>query len=516
MFRNLTLRQRLFGAFAIAALALLLATVLSWQLGRSAIAGVADERDATAATAALADAQSAVWALRWGVANALSANDAAARAKGVADGPKLRSDFERAMKTFESLGISDRERAKLAALRTAFAGYADARSRFLELIGAGKADEAAALRNGTLTPAGAASSKAFAELIELQRTLSRERSEHSIAALGTLRWAIVAIGLLATALACAAVFAVVRSLVRSLGGEPADAAAIARRIAEGDLASPVPAALPGSLIAAMGQMQARLSETVTQVRSVSDSIATGSAQIASGNADLSQRTESQASSLQQTAASMEQMNGTVRANADTARQAAQLADSASAAAQKGGEVVGRVVSTMDQISASSRKIADIIGVIDGIAFQTNILALNAAVEAARAGEQGRGFAVVAGEVRSLAQRSAEAAREIKALIGASVGCVESGSRLVGDAGSTMDEIVAQVKRVTDLIGEISSATLEQASGIGQVGQAVTSLDSATQQNAALVEQSAAAADSLRLQASRLVEIVGAFRLARAG
>ncbi|MFO1269674.1 MAG: MCP four helix bundle domain-containing protein, partial [Rubrivivax sp.] len=306
---NLTLPQRLFGAFALAAVALLLAVALSWQLGRSAITGIANERDSTVATAALADAQGAVWALRWGVANYLSTTDAAARAKVVADSPTLRSDFDRAMKAFEDLAISDRERAKLAELRTAFGRYADTRARFLELMGADKADEATTLRNGTLTPAGAASNKAFAELIELQRTLSRERTEQITSGLDKLRWTIVAVGLLAMALAFAAVFAVVRSLMRSLGGEPSHAAAIARRIAAGDLASPVPAAVPESLIAAMGQMQEKLRETVTQVRSASDSIATGSAQIATGNADLSQRTESQASSLQQTAASMEQMNG---------------------------------------------------------------------------------------------------------------------------------------------------------------------------------------------------------------
>jgi methyl-accepting chemotaxis protein len=227
---------------------------------------------------------------------------------------------------------------------------------------------------------------------------------------------------------------------------------------------------------------------------------------------LSSRTEQQASNLQQTAASMEQMTSVVNQNAETARQANQLAMGATQVAAKGGAVVGEVVTTMDAITASSRKIADIIGVIDGIAFQTNILALNAAVEAARAGEQGRGFAVVAAEVRTLAQRSAQAAREIKGLIGESVDKVETGSRLVADAGQTMGEIVQQVKRVSDLIGEITSATLEQSNGIGQVNQAVTQLDQMTQQNAALVEQSAAAAQSLRDQASHLTDAVAVFKL----
>ena len=252
---------------------------------------------------------------------------------------------------------------------------------------------------------------------------------------------------------------------------------------------------------------------VGEVRLSSDSIATGSSEIATGNADLSQRTEEQASNLEETAASMEELTSTVKNNADTAHKAAALAGEASRAAVQGGEVVAQVVSPMEEISAASRKITDIISVIDGIAFQTNILALNAAVEAARAGEQGRGFAVVASEVRSLAQRSADAAREIKTLIGASVEKVENGTQLVSEAGRSMEGIVAQVQRVSDLIGEISSATSEQTTGISQVGEAVTQLDQVTQQNAALVEQSAAAADSLRHQAAKLAEVVSVFRLA---
>ena len=290
---------------------------------------------------------------------------------------------------------------------------------------------------------------------------------------------------------------------------------VAQAVARGDLTTrfgAVRADETGQLLAALQAMNQSLVRLVGDVRLSSDSIATGSSQIANGNQDLSQRTEMQASSLQQTAASMEQLNATVRNSADTARHATQLANAASDVAAKGGAVVGQVVGTMEGITASSRKIADIIGVIDGIAFQTNILALNAAVEAARAGEQGRGFAVVASEVRNLAQRSAAAAREIKGLINDSVEQVEAGSRLVGDAGRTMDDIVAQVKRVSELIAEISAATQEQTSGIGQVNQAVTQLDQATQQNAALVEESAAAADSLRGQASKLVEAVSVFKL----
>jgi len=307
---------------------------------------------------------------------------------------------------------------------------------------------------------------------------------------------------------------ITRGITRSLGGEPATVAQIAGAVAEGDLTTRIDTsrARPGSVVAAMAHMQASLRKVVSQVRASSDSIATGSSQIATGNADLSQRTEEQASNLQQTAASMEQLTATVKTNADTARLATQLAGTASAAAAQGGTVVTQVVGTMQGITASSKKIADIIGVIDGIAFQTNILALNAAVEAARAGEQGRGFAVVASEVRTLAQRSAAAAKEIKGLINESVEKVEAGSLQVDEAGKAMDDIVAQVRRVNDLIGEIGSATQEQTQGISQVGDAVGQLDQVTQQNAALVEESAAAAESLRQQAARLVEAVSAFTL----
>jgi methyl-accepting chemotaxis protein len=263
---------------------------------------------------------------------------------------------------------------------------------------------------------------------------------------------------------------------------------------------------------ALRDVFARIDQTVCEVQASAASCNTASQEIATGNQDLSQRTERTASSLQQIASSMEQLTGTVRQTADSARTANQLAASASEAAGKGGQVVSQVVSTMDEISASSRQIADIIGTIDGIAFQTNILALNAAVEAARAGEQGRGFAVVAGEVRSLAQRSADAAREIKSLIGTSVDRVETGSRLVADAGQTMHDIVTSVQRVTDIIGEISSASDEQSAGLVSVNSSVTQLDQMTQQNAALVEQSAAAAESLREQATRLADVVRVFQV----
>jgi methyl-accepting chemotaxis protein len=292
----------------------------------------------------------------------------------------------------------------------------------------------------------------------------------------------------------------------------------ALQMAQGDLASRNTVAGQDEvarLSIALNELQAALAGIVGQVRASTESINTASAEVATGNQDLSMRTEQAASNLQETASSMGQLSQTVGQNAEAARTATQLAASASQVARQGGEVVGKVVHTMNDIAASSRKISEIIGVIDGIAFQTNILALNASVEAARAGEQGRGFAVVAGEVRNLAGRSAEAAKEIKTLIGASTERVESGSQLVEQAGATMHEIVASVQRVTDMIGEISASTAEQASGIGQVNQAVGQLDQMTQQNASLVEQSAAAAESLKDQAQRLAQSVSVFKLQRA-
>ena len=294
-----------------------------------------------------------------------------------------------------------------------------------------------------------------------------------------------------------------------------EAAQMMERVADGDLTVQPRSGSDdevGRLFGSLESMIDKLRCTVGRVRDSAESIQVASSEVASGNADLSRRTEVAASNLQQTASSMAQLTGSVTQTADSARTAHQLVSSAPSAAARGGEVVSQVVSTMDEINSSSKRIADIIGAIDGIAFQTNILALNAAVEAARAGEQGRGFAVVAGEVRGLAQRSAEAAKEIKALIGTSVDKVETGSKLVQDAGTTMDEIVASVRRVSDIIGEITAASTEQSSGIGQVNTAVTQLDQMTQQNAALVEQSAAAAESLKEQAQALTRAVGSFRL----
>ena len=352
-------------------------------------------------------------------------------------------------------------------------------------------------------------------LTQLQLDIAKSEYDHADARyktilLGSLAF-IIAVLLFAVLFGVALVRGISRSLDQAI--EASDA------VAQGDLTRPIVASGQDEvahLLHSLAAMQASLRQVVTRVRHGSDSVATASAEIAQGNQDLSARTESQASALEQTAASMEELGSTVKQNADNARQANQLAQTASTVAVQGGEVVAQVVDTMKGINDGSRKIADIISVIDGIAFQTNILALNAAVEAARAGEQGRGFAVVAGEVRSLAQRSAEAAKEIKTLITDSVARVEQGTALVDRAGTTMQEVVASIRRVTDIMGEISAASTEQSAGVAQVGEAVVQMDQATQQNAALVEEMAAAASSLRSQAQDLVQTVDIFKLADGG
>jgi len=345
---------------------------------------------------------------------------------------------------------------------------------------------------------------------EAMNTLNDELQDH-MGSLRTTLWVELLLMTITAAIAIGVMVVFVRSITRPL----AQAVELSQAVSRGDLSGgPIPHGTDevGRLMAALLQMRAQLTQVVGRVRSGAEGVATASAEIAQGNSDLSARTESQASALEETAASMEQMTATVRQNADSAMQASQLAASASAVAVQGGEVVTQVVQTMQGIHGSSAKIVDIIGVIDSIAFQTNILALNAAVEAARAGEQGRGFAVVASEVRSLAGRSAAAAREIKTLIQASVQNVEQGNALVARAGTTMTEVVSAVQRVTDIMGEISAASREQSQGVAQVGEAVTQMDQATQQNAALVEEMAAAASSLRSQAQELVAGVAVFRL----
>ncbi|QRR34302.1 chemotaxis protein [Hydrogenophaga sp. YM1] len=398
--------------------------------------------------------------------------------------------------------------APLAGLR---AEQAKAQDKVLTLVKTSAAEAVAAL-NAEETPAWRKLRGALLEQVKASRELSAQTHSAVNASADRARVVALSLALLAVAVAVGLGFMVVRTLRQELGGDPAAARQAVHRIADGDLTGTMPeSAYPHSLVGALATMQNAMRALVGQVHQSSQGIEVASSEIARGNQDLSARTEQTASNLQETAASMEQLTGTVRQSADSARQANQLAATAAEVAARGGSVVSQVVTTMDEINHSSRKINDIIGVIDGIAFQTNILALNAAVEAARAGEQGRGFAVVAGEVRNLAQRSAEAAKEIKGLIGASVERVDAGSRLVADAGQTMSEIVGSVQRVSDIIGEITAAAGEQSEGIGQVNVAVNQLDQMTQQNAALVEQSAAAAQSLKEQAEQLALVVGRFR-----
>jgi methyl-accepting chemotaxis protein len=406
---------------------------------------------------------------------------------------------------------TEEERQMFAQLVSLEARYLPVATRIVGLATTRKTDEAIKSLGNDCMPL---LTQMMAQMTAFDALLDREgktSADEAQAAYRRARWEIVLI--LGASLVAGALVAwwLARSITRPIG----EAVQVAQRVAAGDLTTRIEASgtdEAGQLLAALKQMNAGLVEVVSNVRQASDSIATGSTQIASGNQDLSRRTEQQASALEETAASMEQLGSTVRQNADNAKQANQLALGASGVATRGGEVVTQVVETMKGINDSSRKISDIIGVIDGIAFQTNILALNAAVEAARAGEQGRGFAVVAGEVRNLAQRSAEAAKEIKGLICASVERVEQGTVLVDQAGATMAEIVCAIKRVSDIVGEISVASAEQSAGVVQVGAAVTQMDQTTQQNAALVEESAAAAHSLSQQAQNMVRAVAVFRL----
>ena len=400
---------------------------------------------------------------------------------------------------------------ELAALREA---QSVQQKRVLALVGT-DVPGAVQLLNSSETPAWRQLRGKLLEQIEAGRKAATAENEQTQARARQVTMLSLVLAALALAAATSLVWLMRRTVALELGGEPADARDALRRIADGDLAAPRGEPAGQGLMGELQRTRERLRELVAQVQRSTDSINTASSEIATGNHDLSVRTEQTASNLQETASAMEQLTGTVSQSADSARQANQLAASAAEVAQRGGSVVEQVVSTMGEINQSSKQIADIIGVIDGIAFQTNILALNAAVEAARAGEQGRGFAVVAAEVRTLAQRSAAAAREIKALIGASTQRVETGARLVGDAGSTMREIVDSVQKVADMIGEITAAASEQRDGIGQVNTAVTQLDQMTQQNAALVEESAAAAESLREQAGRLAQMVATFRLGAA-
>jgi methyl-accepting chemotaxis protein len=428
-----------------------------------------------------------------------------------------RTVVESEVAAYKALPVEAKELELLAAFDKTWADYQTINKNVVAMMRRGETVDAKDVSDGAALMASDETIMAVDALSELGFASGVEAADGANATYKNAMTLVLAMLAAALVLGIGLALTITRSLLRQLGGEPGTAVAVAQAVAQGDLSTRIPlrAGDNTSLLARLSEMQTGLAQVVSNVRSGSESVATASQQIAQGNNDLSGRTEQQAASLQQTAATMDELGSTVRNNADNAKQANQLALGASTVAVKGGEVVGQVVQTMKGINDSSKKIADIISVIDGIAFQTNILALNAAVEAARAGEQGRGFAVVAGEVRTLAQRSAEAAKQIKQLINTSVERVDQGTALVDQAGRTMEEIVGAIRRVTDIVGEISSASVEQSSGVSQVGQAVSQMDQATQQNAALVEESAAAAESLRQQAQQLVEAVAVFKLQRA-
>ncbi|KRI01263.1 methyl-accepting chemotaxis protein [Curvibacter sp. PAE-UM] len=420
--------------------------------------------------------------------------------------------ISKVQKSIEAMDLSAEEKKQMDKIADRRKSMIDVRNLAQKAKAGGDSEGAQKTVNEQYTPAVNAYVATLHELVELEERAEQRYAEEISEARGlTIK---IAGGSIAVILA--AILAGAAVLIRSIREPLREANELASRIAQGDLSVRIDTSRGdefGDLMKSLARMNDSLAQMVQQVRQSTDSIATASAEIATGNHDLSVRTEQTSSNLQSTASAMEELTSTVSHSADNARQASQLASSASTVAQKGGTVVQEVVTTMGEINASSKKISDIIGVIDGIAFQTNILALNAAVEAARAGEQGRGFAVVAGEVRSLAGRSAEAAKEIKALINTSVQKVDSGARLVSQAGDTMNEIVQSVRRVADVISEITAAAGEQSTGIAQVNTSIANLDQMTQQNAALVEQSAAAAQSLREQADQLAQAVAVFKLA---
>jgi methyl-accepting chemotaxis protein len=425
------------------------------------------------------------------------------------------SNLAKLDKLAQEPGVPEDARRLIAEIDKIEVAYAPVALGIVDLALNKKTEEAIAKMNGECRPLLASLVKVSNEYAKLTRERAEQMVKTAEVEYSTQKTILILGCLIALAAAMVAGVVITRGLTTALGAEPAELCEAVTRVANGDLLTQLKVRNgdTASVMAAVDRMQTSLTRVVSSVRLGAESVSTASAEIASGNNDLSSRTEQQASALQETAASMEQLSATVKQNADSARQANQLAMNASTVAVQGGEVVSQVVETMKGINESSRKIADIIQVIDGIAFQTNILALNAAVEAARAGEQGRGFAVVASEVRTLAGRSAEAAKEIKALINASVERVEQGTILVDEAGNTMTEVVTSIKRVTDLVGEISAASTEQSQGVSQVGEAVSQMDQVTQQNAALVEEMAAAASSLQTQAGDLVQTVAVFKLA---
>ena len=439
--------------------------------------------------------------------------------EALADIARLSADYEKSAVLLDKMfhevpDISPDERAILTSIKEIEARTLPLIQKVVTLREAGDTAQAMQLMLSDARPSFVTWLARINKFIDLQEAKNNAASTGARAMASGFQTFMLIMCMAALIVGAVIAWLVIKTIRRALGGEPTEASAIAKSIAEGDLTVPITLDKndSSSVIFTMKQMRDSLVTIVTQVRTSTDNIATVSGQIASGNMDLSSRTEQQGSALEKTAASMEEFTSTVKQNADNARQANRLAASASDIAVKGGEAVTEVVNTMEGINEASKKIVDIISVIDGIAFQTNILALNAAVEAARAGEQGRGFAVVATEVRSLAQRSAAAAKEIKTLIGDSVEKVESGSKLVEEAGNTMSQVVESVKRVTDIMAEITAASQEQASGIEQVNQAVAQMDEVTQQNTSLVEEAAAASQSMQDEATNLAQTVRVFKL----
>ncbi len=511
--KNLKISTRLYGAFALLVMLLIgLAGAAALQLSTLNAATVEIASNWLPSVRAVNEMDSQILKVRVTLMRHVLNTDASAMA-GIDKLVTAERDELSAMRAnYEKLISSDRERKIYEQFSEERKGVLEVDNRVLELSRKNENEKAFALLEGESKKRFEASTVELDQLVQLNTAGADEARATSEKTYSTAQATLLVVALLAIALAVSASI----WLVRSITGPLAQAVQFAEHVATGDLSTEIQVTTTdetGQLLSALQRMQKSLVTTVSMVRQNSESVSTASSEIAQGNNDLSARTEQQASALEETAASMEELNSTVRQNADNARQANQLALSASTVAIQGGEVVGQVVQTMKGINESSTRIADIISVIDGIAFQTNILALNAAVEAARAGEQGRGFAVVATEVRSLAQRSAEAAKEIKTLIDDSVSRVSQGTVLVDKAGTTMTEVVSSIKRVTDLMGEISAASEEQSQGVAQVGEAVTQMDQVTQQNAALVEEMAAAASSLNNQAAELVSAVAFFKVA---
>jgi len=510
---HLTIRHKLF-ALGLAGLAFVLAVGATGYASATRLAGSATRiADDGSALKNQLQADMAHDALRADVLAALLAGQAgdAAQEKAIkADLEEHAADFRASLKKLDALPLDDATRAAVMKVLPSLSAYVNNAST---VVGLAFSDRTAALaKMDGFMASFKAVEKDMEALSELIEGRAKETEAESEATASLAHKAILAALALSAAVLLAVSWLISRSIIRPIHR----AVQIAETVASGDLSSRIEVRghdEAAQLLRALARMNASLIEVVGTVRQSSDSIATGTTQIATGNLDLSQRTEEQASNLQETAASMEQITATVRNNAAATQRADRMASEASQSAASSSRAVGEVVSTMAGLSESSHKITDIVSVIEGISFQTNILALNAAVEAARAGEQGRGFAVVASEVRTLAQRSAVAAREIKALIESSVAQIERGSRQAAEAGQTMDAVLHKVGEVTQLIAEVSTATQEQTGGITQVGEAVTQLDQVTQRNAALVEESAAAAHSLKTQASRLVEAVAVFRLA---